>query len=270
MDVQQVLVLLAVGLAAGVMSGMFGIGGGVVIVPALIVLLSYTQKQANAISLIALLLPVGILGAREYYKNGLLSARISLMLALGLFVGSWLGAIMAQGLDPLTLKRAYGVFLLYVCWRFTEPIRWYRNWRYAATHPDDTDGMPPTTPRPVRDQWYVIVPLGFVAGVLSGLFGIGGGVIIVTALIVLVGFDQKKANGTSLGAMLLPVSLLAVWEYYQAGELRQPEAGAFVALGLLFGALLGARLTLRLPVSTMKRLYSLFLLILSIRFLFFN
>lgn len=254
------IMLVIVGLIAGVMAGMFGIGGGVIIVPALM-LLGFTQKMANGTSLTALLLPVAILAVREYYLAGLLNVRLAALLAVGIVFGSYVGASIALGLEAPTLSRAYGLFLIYVFWRFAEPVKWWREFRKTAPPPQ------PSKPENPDAAWWAMLLLGVVAGILSGMFGIGGGVIIVYALVTLLNFDQKRANGTSLGALLLPVSLPAVVGYYNRGELDLGVAG-LVALGLLFGALIGARITLKLPSTVIKRAYGVFLLILSIRFLF--
>lgn len=105
------LTYLLIGLGAGVLSGIFGIGGGVLIVPALIYMARFTPIQATGTSLGALLLPVGLLGAMEYYRNGNLNIRASLLIALGLFLGAWFGARFAQGLSPMVLRRAFAIFI---------------------------------------------------------------------------------------------------------------------------------------------------------------
>lgn len=79
------------GIAAGILSGLFGIGGGIVLVPSLIVLFGLDILDANAVSLAAMLLPVGVLGVWAYYKAGLINVRESLWIALGLFLGSFVG-----------------------------------------------------------------------------------------------------------------------------------------------------------------------------------
>ena len=106
-----IILLIAIGLGAGILSGLFGIGGGIVIVPALVLLLKLSPQAATGTSLGALLLPVGALGAWTYYRNGHLDVRASLLVALGLFFGAWLGAHVAQGLAPLALRRSFAVFL---------------------------------------------------------------------------------------------------------------------------------------------------------------
>jgi uncharacterized membrane protein YfcA len=108
------LIYLVIGLAAGLLSGLFGIGGGILIVPALLLVARMQPATATGTSLGALLLPVGALGAWQYYKNGHVNIAASLLIALGLLVGAYFGARFAQGLDPATAKRSFAVFLLLV------------------------------------------------------------------------------------------------------------------------------------------------------------
>lgn len=112
-----IVTFLLLGLAAGVLSGLFGIGGGIIIVPALMLLARLPPTTATGTSLGALLLPVGLLGAWEYYRNGHLNVRAALLVALGLFLGAWFGARLALTLSPVQLKRAFAVFLVLVAIR---------------------------------------------------------------------------------------------------------------------------------------------------------
>ena len=111
------LLLLAIGLLAGVFSGMFGIGGGLIIVPALLFILKVKELQAIGTSLAALIPPVGLLGAAEYYRNGYINLRYAGLVALGLFVGAYFGARIMISLPPELIRRLYGVFLLLVAAR---------------------------------------------------------------------------------------------------------------------------------------------------------
>lgn len=108
------LTLLAIGLVAGILGGMFGIGGGLVIVPALIFLLKMKQFDAVGTSLAALIPPVGLLGAFEYYQNGHMNLKYAVLIAAGLFVGFYFGAKITLGLSPDTAKKVYAVFLVIV------------------------------------------------------------------------------------------------------------------------------------------------------------
>jgi uncharacterized protein len=111
-----------------------------------------------------------------------------------------------------------------------------------------------------------VLVLGLGAGVLSGMFGIGGGLVIVPMLILILGFDPKTAVGTSLFALLLPTGLLGVLEYWRRDEMRFLP-GLLIALGLFCGAYFGARLTGAISASTMKRAYAVFLILVAIYFL---
>ena len=113
----MILAFVLIGLGAGVLSGLFGIGGGLVIVPALMLIAGFVPVVATGTSLGALLLPVGILGAWESWRNGPLQLRAALLIALGLFVGAYFGARLAQMLPAIALKRLFAAFLVRVAIR---------------------------------------------------------------------------------------------------------------------------------------------------------
>ncbi len=110
----QIAGLLLIGVLAGVFAGMFGIGGGLIIVPALAVLYGMKQHAAVGTSLGALLLPVGALSAWVYWKNGNVNVKYSVLLAAGLLVGAFVGAKLVEPVSDLTLRRMFGAFLLIV------------------------------------------------------------------------------------------------------------------------------------------------------------
>ena len=113
----MILAFVLIGLGAGVLSGVVGIGGGLVIVPALMLIAGFVPVVATGTSLGALLLPVGILGAWEYWRNGHLQLRAALLIALGLFVGAYFGPRLAQMLPAIALKRLFAAFLVLVAIR---------------------------------------------------------------------------------------------------------------------------------------------------------
>lgn len=109
----QTVFMLIIGLAAGTLSGMFGVGGGIIIVPALVLLFGMSQHSANATSLVALLLPVGLLGIMEYYRSGKITTDniwLGLVIAAGLFAGAFFGARIATSLSGDLLRKAFAVF----------------------------------------------------------------------------------------------------------------------------------------------------------------
>ena len=108
----EIAIVLVLGLAAGILGGFIGVGGGVLIVPVLVLLLGFDQHLAVGTSLGALLPPVGILGAYEYYKHGHLHITYALLLGLGLLLGGYIGAVYAVKMSATTLRRIFGIFLL--------------------------------------------------------------------------------------------------------------------------------------------------------------
>ncbi|MBF6595686.1 MAG: sulfite exporter TauE/SafE family protein [Thermaceae bacterium] len=106
--------------------------------------------------------------------------------------------------------------------------------------------------------------IGLAAGILSGLFGIGGGIVVVPALIFLVGLTIREATGTSLAALLLPVGILGVLAYARLGAVRWPIA-ALLALGLVIGTYFGARLALNLPEIALRRGLAVLLLVVALQ-----
>jgi hypothetical protein len=111
------LTLLGIGLVAGVFAGMFGIGGGLIIVPALIFILKVKELEAIGTSLAALIPPVGLLGAAAYYRSGYMNLRFAALLAAGLFAGAYFGARIMIGLPPALVRRLYAGFLFVVATR---------------------------------------------------------------------------------------------------------------------------------------------------------
>lgn len=102
------------GLAAGILSGLIGIGGGIVIVPALVFLFGMSQHQAQGTTLAMLIPPIGILAALTYYKAGFVDIKVAALIALGFFAGSYLGARFSVNLSDATLEKVFGVALVLV------------------------------------------------------------------------------------------------------------------------------------------------------------
>lgn len=113
-DMATILILLCIGLMAGILSGMVGIGGGVVIVPALMYFAHVSQQQAQGTSLVVLLLPVGILAVYNYYNKGLVDVRSALIIASTFVIGGFIGSKIAIAIDQNLLKRVFGIFMLLI------------------------------------------------------------------------------------------------------------------------------------------------------------
>jgi uncharacterized membrane protein YfcA len=113
-----------------------------------------------------------------------------------------------------------------------------------------------------------LLAIGLVAGIAGGMFGIGGGAIMVPAMVLLLGMDQKFATGTSVAAQILPIGILAAIVYYRSGNLNLKHA-LVIALGLVIGNLFGALFANQPYISSelMKKLYGIFLLAIGLRYL---
>ncbi len=109
--------------------------------------------------------------------------------------------------------------------------------------------------------------LGLIAGILSGMLGIGGGTILIPALVFLFGLTQHQAQGTTLAIMIPPIGLLAAMRYYQSGNVKLAMA-AFICVGFFIGGLIGANLVQDLPEPLLKKLFGFFLLFISLRMIF--
>ena len=109
--------------------------------------------------------------------------------------------------------------------------------------------------------------LGLAAGILSGLVGIGGGILIVPALVFLFGFSQQQAQGTTLALLVPPIGILAAWIYYQHGFVNL-QAGLFIAVGFIAGSFYGARFVTRIPNPTLEKIFGVFLVMVGLKMIF--
>ena len=112
MTITTIMILLIIGLAAGMLSGMVGVGGGIIIVPALVYFLAFSQKSAQGTSLGILLLPVGILAVSQYYKQDLIDVKVVLMVSGGFLIGGYFGSKLAVVLSETTLKKVFALMLV--------------------------------------------------------------------------------------------------------------------------------------------------------------
>ena len=111
--------------------------------------------------------------------------------------------------------------------------------------------------------------VGLLSGALSGLIGVGGGIIIVPALILILGYSQQQAQGTSLGLLLLPVGLLAVWNYYKKGYI-DVKVVLIMSIAFVVGGWLGSKLALNISQTSLKRVFALVLVAIATKMLFFD
>ncbi|MDD4994216.1 MAG: sulfite exporter TauE/SafE family protein [Paludibacter sp.] len=245
--------IFIVGILAGIMSGLFGIGGGIIMVPTLIAIFGMGMLDANATSLAAMLLPVGVFGVINYYKAGYINLKDSLWISVGLLAGSYFGAELAVSVNVTVLSKLYAAFLLYVAVGYLNIPALISGRKYKTVTKPIVDNIK------IPQKYWKYILLGIFAGVIAGLFGKGGGLIIVPILVRFFHYDAKAASATSLAALQLPVGLPSVIVYAHDGHLNLLFAG-LMALGILFGVFFGSKLALNLSSAVFKKVYAFFLL----------
>jgi uncharacterized protein len=110
----------------------------------------------------------------------------------------------------------------------------------------------------------ILLVIGLLAGILSGFIGVGGGIIMVPALVFFLGMNQHSAQGTTLAMMLLPVGILAVMNYYKSGYVDVKTA-SILAIAFVAGGFFGSKMAISLPEDTIRRVFGFFILIVAIK-----
>ena len=111
------------------------------------------------------------------------------------------------------------------------------------------------------------IVLGLLAGICAGIFGIGGGLILIPAMTFLFGMTQHQAQGTTLAVLVPPIGILAAWRYYQGGHVNVAMAG-FICLGFVFGGLVGANVAQGLSDPALKKMFGVFMFLVSLHMIF--
>lgn len=219
--------LLAIGVLGGTLSGAFGVGGGILMVPLLLTFAGMDQRRAAATSLAAII-PASVAGTATYLANGAVDVPVGLVVAVGGVAGSVIGSRLLRRL-PLPLLRWMFIGLLLAAAA-----------RLLLIAPDRGDGVELDWPTAAG-----LVGVGLVMGIASGLFGIGGGVLLVPALISLFGAGDLVAKGTSL-LVMLPTAVMGTTTNARA-HLLDVREGAVVGLAATAASFLGVALAFWLP-----------------------
>lgn len=243
---------VALGLLAGMMSGLFGIGGGAVMVPLLVLWIALPQHRAHATSLAAIIVTAASGMARFAIGRGGDSEvhyAAGLAIAAGAVAGAYLGAQVMHRLSPTRLRQGFAVLMVVVSLQML----------FGFT----PDGSAVALSGPEAAVAYLL--LGLAAGVLSGLMGVGGGVILVPAMVLLFGFTQHSAEGTSL-LIIIPTAIVGSIRHAKNGY-TDWRLGMVLGTGGVIGAWLGASVALTLDADLLQRLFAIFLLLTGIHLL---
>jgi len=237
-----------------------GVGGGIVLVPALIYLLNMDQHVAQGTSLLLQLPPIGIGGLYFYWKQRHVDLRAGFVCALGFLCGGYFGSNLALSIPSRDLHALFGIFLMFAAtmlWRQTRTLK------PAPADPPASSAL--ATDAAKKKNHLRLLYIFFVAcavGVMGGMFGVGGGVMLVPLLVLLFHFDQHTAQGTSLVALVPPTGLLAFLNYWHAGDVRF-QVGFLLMPGVFLGALAGSKFALLLSPRRMRRVFAVFLFLLG-------
>ena len=250
------LIAFLISIAAGGFGSMVGIGGGLVIVPLLSIVLGYDVKVAIAASLIGVI-ATSLSASPRYIKSGIADRRLGLLLLVAAALGGLAGGVTAGYLDGRTLSLLFALLLtgvaLRMLWQLRHPVV-----RAPVDVSDVGSGfassyIEPTTDEEVTYRAHRVLPgtlVSFFAGNVSGLLGVGGGVINVPTMNVLMQVPIRVATTTST-YMLAATATASAVVYLASGQL-DPLWAAPVALGVIVGARAGARLSMRLSQDVLR------------------
>ena len=241
----SIWILIFAGVATGALSGLLGVGGGIVMVPALAAM-GYGRHQANAISL-ATILVIAVAGTLGFAAGSSVDVAVGLALGLGGVAGATVGARWASRLSGVALARFFGILLLVVGIRML------------------TAGGSATGVGTLDSPWDLVVGVGvgLAAGIISGLAGVGGGVIMVPAMVFLLGLDQHTAEGTSLLAIIFTAA--AGTRVNLSNDYIEWRTVVVLAIAGAACAPLAATFAQSIPADTLARVFAVWLLLIAVR-----
>lgn len=241
---------LAIGLLAGAFGGLVGLGGGIVMIPLMLAFLPIRQHQAHATSLVAVVF-TGLGGAISYGLEGSVDYKAAVFMALPAVFTAYLGVRIAHRLPEWKLKRAFGFFLL-----FASVLLVIKPYLYD---------QPPIRAAGGIFEDVSLVLIGSLTGFLSGMMGIGGGSLMVPAMVLLLGFSQHLAQGTSLLAMI-PGGTSGTSGYWRIGIVYKQALPGLIA-GVLVGTFVSGYFANRVPEEWLRILFASVLIYTGVRYL---
>ena len=242
---EQTLILVAIGLVAGLSSGLFGVGGGTIVVPTLITFAAFQPKLASGTSL-AVIIPLASVGVISYALNDSVSWIAALLIASGAIfgarAGSWTLTKVAQ--KPLQIGFSFVMMLAVASMFIVIPSR------DAVLEISLWSGVG-------------LVGLGLITGFLAGLLGVGGGLIVVPALMIFFGASDLVAKGTSL-LMMIPSALVGTWANAKSGNVDL-KAGMIIGVAASLTTFIGSKFAMYVSPLVANMLFAAFMTILAVR-----
>ena len=265
MDAIQIIEIILTGVGAGIFAGMFGIGGGIIILPVFMLLFHWNAHIAVGTSLAALLLPTNGLALNNYRKKGFLYIKGSLIVAAGMICGNYFGASLALSIDGGLVRALFGIYLIIVGIKYCKPIYTFNK---LFKH-EVAEEIKPIYSDIKQIKFYILFITGICGGLFAGMFGIGGGLIITTILINIYKINTKQAVALSLGAMFLPIGISGTILFYNNGYVNI-TAAILIAVGIEIGSNFSSRIALKMDDGIYKQIFGLFLVLLGIYFILEN
>lgn len=251
-----VLVVFIVSIGAGGFGSLVGIGGGLIIVPVLSTMLGYDIKVAIAASLIGVI-ATSVAASGHYIATGIADRRLGVTLLVATALGGLTGGIVSRSLDGRLLALLFGILLLFVAVQMARQLRGSASLIHATTAPDGhaftSSYVEPTTGQTIgyrASRLGIGSAISYVAGNISGLLGVGGGIINVPTMNVVMGVPLRVATTTST-FMLGATAVTSAMVYESTGQL-DPLLAAPVALGVFLGARSGALLSKRVSPRQLR------------------
>jgi len=233
----------AIGTLAGVMGSLMGMGGGFVMIPLMTSQLALTQHVAHGTSLFAVA-ATGMAGALSYGLSDAVELDSAAAIAVCGMVTARFGAASTVRLCQRTLKKSLGVFMLFVA--PVVPAKAY----FAASYKDKKEDIKSGNEQVYMKKMISAGIIGLGSGFMAGMFGVGGGAVVVPALTVATDMNYHSALGTSLCAMILP-AMSGTFAHYQKGHVAIRIAPA-LALGSFFGAYVGGKIGIYVPEEKLR------------------
>lgn len=234
--------IVAVGLAAGLLSGIFGVGGGILIVPGLVFFAKMDQRLAHGTSLAAVL-PISVSSLVTYWAHDHVDWNVALFLVIGAVAGALLGTKLLKTARHDFLSIGFATLLL------VSAVRLY--WSASASGRDDLTIL----------MGLGLIIVGLATGVLAGLLGVGGGVVMIPAMMVLLGLPNVIAKGTSL-AVIIPTAITGTYRN-RAAKNVDLRAAAIIGGGGIVSAVLGGWISSRLSDTVSNALFASLLVIVA-------
>ena len=243
-----IIISFVIGLITGAFGGLLGIGGGLIMIPLMVEVLKLSQHKAHGTSLVALVF-TGLGGAITYALNGAIDIQAAILLALTAMCTAPLGARYINAMPGWKLKKTFGVFLIFCA-------------AVLLLKPFLSDIIPPASG---YTKIFIFLITGAFTGFLSGMMGVGGGTIMVPVMVILTGFTQHVAQGTSL-LVMVPTGAIGAFTHWRMGNVATEILVGLIP-GIILGTYLGGNFAYLFSDNILRSIFVVVILWMGIRYI---